>query len=76
MVVLSGGPLGGVEIEWEKAGLLGDRREYVDLDGYWYAKVSETQAIFVKGPEGSEVAVDVPSERRLGFFEWLFGAKE
>jgi hypothetical protein len=45
MIILSGGDLGGQEVQWEYQGTLSDGREFMIISGYKYAKISETIAI-------------------------------
>ena len=41
MKVLSGGDLGGQEIEWAASGTLPDGREYMTIDGFTYIRIGE-----------------------------------
>ena len=47
-VMMSGGDLGGQELAWETTGTLPapDSRDYMDLNGQRYVRVSFIQAVF------------------------------
>ena len=46
MIILSGGIYGGLELQWDKIGILDDGREYTIINNLVYVKVSESQAVF------------------------------
>jgi len=46
-IILTGGPLGGTQIQWISCGILPDGREFQIINTYMYAKCDDTTAVFI-----------------------------